>query len=163
MNRLLDQFGYRIVRTTRGTEPPDYEENFVQLKNNPGGFEIVREPRFLDARHHPEGYVDHECAFASRHINRIQPKRLLDLGSYRHFIIGLLAHCQVTAVDVRSRKPASNNEVVSTSDVKKLDSHDNVFDVVVSLCVLEHFGLTRYGDEFDREADRKVMNEMIRV
>ncbi len=31
------------------------------------------------------------------------------------------------------------------------------------MCALEHFGLGRYGDAFDIEADRKAINEMIRV
>jgi ubiquinone/menaquinone biosynthesis C-methylase UbiE len=34
---------------------------------------------------------------------------------------------------------------------------------VVSLCALEHFGLGRYGDEFDMNADKKALSEMIRV
>jgi SAM-dependent methyltransferase len=87
----------------------------------------------------------------------------LDVGSYRHFILGLLAYFQITTIDVRERKPIFPRERVITCDAKKLDLPDDSFDLVLSLCALEHFGLGRYGDEFDLHADQKAFAEMIRV
>jgi SAM-dependent methyltransferase len=116
-----------------------------------------------DTGEHPNSYIDHECMFASRHLSRIKPNSILDVGSYRHFILGLLAHYSVTTIDVRPRPATSINETVITCDARALDLSNNVFDSVVSLCTLEHFGLGRYGDEFDIEGDKKALSEMIRV
>lgn len=55
------------------------------------------------------------------------------------------------------------NEHVVTGDAKQLELPDASFDAVVSLCALEHFGLGRYGDEFDEQGDIKAISEMRRV
>ncbi len=140
----------------------NYERNLAELKKDPCGFDVFREPRY-DVGVHPEGVIDYECGFAAIIISKFNPKNILDIGSKRHFLLGLLAHFQVTTIDVRSRRPISDNEVVIVYDAKNLNLPDNSFDVVVSLSALEHFGLGRYGDEFDLDADKKAFKEMIRV
>ena len=139
-----------------------YNHNLRELRRNSRGFSISEEIRY-DVGTHPENFTDYECAVATYHINRLNPKNILDIGSYRHFILGLLAHFKVTTIDIRDRKTISNNEVVVTGDAKNLDLPDNSFDAVMSLCTLEHLGLGRYGDEFDVDADKKAFQEMIRV
>ena len=139
-----------------------YNGDLARLKRNPGGFHIFREPLY-EKGVHPENFTDYECGFAAYHIRRAKPKKILDVGSYRHFILGLLAHFRITTIDVRERKPISPRERVITCDAKKLNFADDSFDLVLSLCALEHFGLGRYGDEFDFHADHKAFAEMIRV
>jgi SAM-dependent methyltransferase len=140
----------------------EYRRDLAKLKKNPGGFRIFREP-FYEKGFHPENFIDYECAFAAFHIRQVNPKKILDIGSYRHFILGLLAHFPITTIDVRNRKPISPNEAVITDDAKKLNLAEHSFDLVLSLCALEHFGLGRYGDEFDLSADQKAFAEMVRV
>jgi len=164
INKLLRPSGLQIIRLER---PPkefmtNYNKYLARLRKNPGGFKIFKE-FYYDAGVHPAGHIDYECAFAAYHIARLNPRNILDIGSYRHFILGILSHFQVTTVDVRDREPISSNEVVVTCDAKKLSLPDNEFDVVMSLCALAHFGLGRYGDEFDLDADKKAFEEMIRV
>lgn len=132
------------------------------MKGDPRGFELFQEPLF-ESGDHPQNFVDHQCAFAAFHIRRAKPEKILDIGSYRHFILGLLAHYSVTNIDVRPRNPSAENEAVLTCDAKRLTLPDHSFDLVVSLCALEHFGLGRYGDEFDPGADQKAFAEMVRV
>jgi len=139
-----------------------YNRNLARMKKGSGPFVIFREPLF-ERGVHPENFIDYECSFAAHRIRQAKPQKILDVGSYRHFILGLLANFPVTTIDLRRRKPISENEVVLTCDAKKLDLPDHSFDLVVSLCALEHFGLGRYGDEFDLEADKKAFGEMIRV
>lgn len=165
INKLLISYGLQIS-IKRNKIPKefmaDYNKQLTQLRRNPRGFNIFRKLCY-ETGVHPTTYVDHECAFASYHISRLNPKNVLDIGSYRHFILGMLSHFKVTTVDVRGRAPISNNEVIVTCDAKKLNLPDNEFDVVISLCALEHFGLGRYGDKFDFNADKKAFEEMIRV
>lgn len=165
INKVLSVFDLNLVRTT-GKAPKgfvlEYNRCLNALKENCRGFKIFRGYRY-DAGAHPANYIDHECAFAVAHLKRLKPKKILDIGSYRHFIIGLLAYYEVTTLDVREREPVNDNEIVIVTDAKDINLPDNSFDVVLSLCSLEHFGLGRYGDEFDLDADRKAFSEMVRV
>jgi SAM-dependent methyltransferase len=140
----------------------NYERNLAELQKDPRGFSIFRALAY-EVGVHPEDFKDAECGFATYHISRFNPRSILDIGSYRYFVLGMLAHYQVTTVDIRSRKPISGNEVIITCDAKNLGLPDSFFDVVISLCALEHFGLGRYGDEFAVDADKKAFKEMIRV
>lgn len=140
----------------------EYKKNLAHLKKDPGGFHIFEEPAD-EAGSHPENFVDYECAFAAAQIRQFHPRNILDVGSYRHFILGLLANFPITTIDVRSRQPICANETILTGDAKKINLPDHAVDVVLSLCALEHFGLGRYGDEFDVDADQKAFAEMIRV
>ncbi len=167
INNLLSYFGMRLSRNQGLIIFPRefkarYERNMAELRCDTRWRHVFRDLHY-DIGDHPDGYIDAECAFAARHISARKPQTILDVGSYRHFILGLLAHYQVTTVDVRKRRPVAGNEVVVTCDAKNLKLPGDSFDVVVSLSVLEHLGLGRYGDEFDPEADGKAFQEMIRV
>src|SRR4030042_4212982 len=122
----------------------NYRHNLAELRSKPGLFSIFEEMRY-DVGTHPENFVDYECAFAAYHISRLNPQDILDIGSYRHFILGLLSHFKVATIDVRDRKPFSDNEVIVTCDATNLRLPADSFDVVMSLSTLEHLGLGRYG------------------
>ncbi|MBI5189199.1 MAG: DUF268 domain-containing protein [Nitrospirae bacterium] len=165
INRLLSRLGIRVTRS----QPPiprefmeGYRRALDELKRSPGGFD-VHEEMWYETGEHPARYTDFEAAFAASHISRLDPASILDIGSYRLFILGLLANYRVTTLDVRRREPATPSETVVTGDAKDSGLPDGSFDAVVSLCALEHFGLGRYGDEFDPVADRKALAEMVRL
>jgi len=168
INKFLSWFGLQLQPSGRAPRVPEdfmanYNANLASLmENNSRRFDVFSE-LYYEAGVHPTNYIDFECGFAAYHMNRLNPNKTLDIGSYRHFILGMLSHFQVTTVDVRNRAPISRNEVIVTCDAKKLTLPANEFDVVVSLCALEHFGLGRYGDEYDLDADKKAFEEIIRV
>ncbi len=167
VNKVLYRFGVMLQWTRDSVLIPRefharYRRHLAELRRAPRGFDVYTEERY-DVGTHPHSFIDEECAFASRQILRVKPARILDVGSYRHFILGLLAHHPVTTIDVRPRSAVSSNEQVVTCDAKKLTLPDGAFPLVVSLCTLEHFGLGRYGDEFDLDADRRAFDEMKRV
>jgi SAM-dependent methyltransferase len=167
VNEILYHFGIRLSRMRGVIRPPSefmasYRRGLANLNDDPRGCRIFKDLQF-DTGAHPESYVDHECTFAARQISALRPQSILDIGSYRQFVLGLLSHFEVTTVDVRSRQPISPRETVVTCDAKNLSLQDNSFDAVVSLCTLEHFGLGRYGDEFDPDGDKKAIREMVRV
>ena len=167
VNKLLSFVGLKLDRTKAIISIPvefrkQYRLHLNELRKDNRGFRVFKEFRY-DAGDHPASYIDFECMFAARHIARKDPASILDIGSYRHFILGLLAHYRVTTIDVRERERTLTNETVLTCDGKRLDIPTDSFDAVVSLCSLEHFGLGRYGDEFDLDADKKAFNEMTRV
>lgn len=175
VNKVLYKVGMMLQKTRSSVFiPRDFHETYkaslaeVRRRAGERGFEVYTEERY-EAGSHPDSFIDYECAFASAIIARLARRahdgapRILDIGSYRHFILGLLAGHRVTTIDVRDRTPISENETVVTCDAKKLTLESGSFDIVVSLCGLEHFGLGRYGDDFDLDADRAALAEMIRV
>jgi SAM-dependent methyltransferase len=124
-----------------------YEENYLSLTQSPpDGFEVFKSALYKDDGEHLHAWEDAECEYAAM----------------MQFICGLLACYKITSLDVRHRKPVINEEVL-TVDAKNTGIKANKYDAVLSLCSLEHFGLGRYGDEFDMEADTKGFAEMRRV
>jgi SAM-dependent methyltransferase len=166
LNRALGLLGVRLARVGGAGVPSwfraRYAEQLRALQRSPGAFTVLREMRF-DGGAHPESFIDFECGFAASWLARASPASLLDVGSYRHFVLGLLASYRVTTLDVRARAALVGNETVMTCDVKQLELPSESFDAIVCLSALEHFGLGRYGDEFDMEADSKAAREMVRV
>ncbi|MBU1863855.1 MAG: class I SAM-dependent methyltransferase [Candidatus Omnitrophica bacterium] len=165
INTFLSLLGVRLSRIGKEVSPAfkrEYEQNYQKLKQNESRFQVFKE-FYYDSGEHPMSHIDFECAFASRHLKRSNPSMILDVGSYRAFILGLLANYSITTIDIRERLPVVENEIIINCDAKSLQLPDASVDAVVSLCALEHFGLGRYGDTFDFEGDRKAFKEMIRV
>lgn len=137
------------------------------LLNPPAGFKVFATPATAMKETGPESlsYGKCECIFTSNMINRFRPDTMLNIGSYRIFLIGLAASCKIVSIDIRPtlEKIKLDNETLIIGDAKKLEIESDSFDMVISLCSIEHFGLGRYGDEFDLDADKKAMNEMKRV
>lgn len=166
VNIILSLIGLRLSRTRRSLSDPkfkyQYDRQLNELRKNNRGFKVFKE-FYYEVGSHPQSYIDYECEFAARNLAKRNPTTVLDIGSYRHFVIGLLASYKVTTLDIRKRESSLDNENILTSDAKQLDIPSDSFDAIVSLCALEHFGLGRYGDEFDLDADKKAFNEMVRV
>jgi SAM-dependent methyltransferase len=164
VNAILGRVGIQINRKRRLPRKfvEQYRVALDEFRNDSRDFKIMEEI-YYDVGSHPQNYVDYECEFAAGHLSRLRPDRVLDIGSYRTFVIGLLASLSVTTIDVRSRTSLAANEKLLICDAKRLDLPDACFDVVTSLCAIEHFGLGRYGDEYDPVADRKAFAQMARV
>jgi SAM-dependent methyltransferase len=142
-----------------------YEKNLSDLQNlsaNNRGFRVYREYRF-EVGDHPLTLKDLECEFFAYHLYRAKPSNILDIGSYRDFILGLLAYYDVTTIDIRKRIQCLKNETVFTTDAKALPCQSDSFDAVLSMETLSHIGLGRYGDSLDLDADLKAFQEMRRV
>lgn len=105
INLMLRSVGLHISRTQRpyANVPTEflhlYKTNLAKLRVS-SGYDIF-EYLYYEAGEHPEHHRDYECAFAARHLKQRKPSNILDIGSYRHFILGMLAHYDVTTIDVR--------------------------------------------------------------
>lgn len=164
INKLLKPLGVYIGRADRvpAAFRKQYTVDYERMRQNKRGFQVFRE-MYYETGAHPEVWGSYECRFVASHAAQLHPSNILDIGSYRLFILGLLGAYDVTTIDVRSREAATPNEKVVVSDAKQLALADASFDMVTALCAIEHFGLGRYGDEFDEDGDIKAVREFIRV
>lgn len=172
INRALSLFGFSLNRLSHFTKPIDEREQLFRnnfntyyeaVKNSNRGFRTFRS-YIYEGGEHPKRIESIVSEFTAVHISNINPKpeKILDVGSYRGFLAGLMCHYDVTTIDIRRREPVCEHETVVTCDAKQLSLPDNSFDVVMSQLAIAHFGLCRYGDEFDIGADIKAVKEMIR-
>ena len=99
-----------------------------------------------DSGHHPLERADFQCAFTAEQIQRFQPEKIMDIGSHRHFVLGLLAFHDITTLDIRPRPRFLSNENVINCNINKYSFNPGKFDMVFSLFALQHIGLSRYGD-----------------
>ncbi|MCB2106645.1 MAG: DUF268 domain-containing protein [Rhodobacteraceae bacterium] len=145
--------------------PAERRHQFDAMRKAVGPDVYVFEDFFDQPNQHPEDYRNCETSFAasmlSKHVDK--EAKILDVGSNRLFIAGLAASWNVTSLDVRARSMRSENEVLMLGDSKAIAAPDCSFDAALSLNAIEHFGLGRYGDEFDPEADIKSFREWRRV
>lgn len=171
LNRVLSLFGLQLSRINVNIRQIDdnerafkqrYEDYYKLVEGNKRGFKAIRTYRY-EAGRHPVKTQHLEFEFAAYCLRKINPLNILDIGSDRYFILGLLAHYNLTTLDIRERKSMLDNENIVTGNAKALQFSDNAFDAVVSLEAFTHFGLCRYGDDFDLDADIKAFKEMIRV
>lgn len=167
IDKILGYWGYSVSYTPSATPTP-FPESFLQQlatvehEAPAKGFAVVTAYRD-DSQPHPVKYIDYECSFATEQIRKYQPQTILDVGSYRHWLIGLMSHWHVTTLDVRERQSPLAYESVITADVLDMQLPPASFDMVISLSTIEHFGLGRYGDKFDLEADSKAIKKMLYV
>lgn len=138
-----------------------FDENLGRLMGSPpAGFEVFSSGMYRDDGPHPVTAPALESGFAAACIHRVGAREILDVGSYRLFVIGLCASpfLEVTVLELRDigQEPCGSEKRIM-GDVKDVDLGVERFDAVVSLCALEHFGLGRYGEEFDLFADTKAI------
>lgn len=159
---------YRWFRDTRGN--PEWWAKRRRLRRHVHrlralGHTVYEEFRLLDDQaSHPMSFQDYEAFYASRWIYALRPRRVVDVGSYKQFVAGVAAGYEVLSIDVR--RPGWNfadNVEARPGDIRRLPLADDSVELLTCLCVLEHVGLGRYGDEFDLEGDRRALAELHRV
>ena len=139
----------------------------------PEGWTVMRSDMYRDAGvetiHHTEFETLYTAKMLTDHLPRPRGGRrssILDIGSYKQFVVGLTAAFDVTIVDVRPSyhgfKFGEGHKMICC-DAKKMPLNSNSQECIISLCTIEHCGLGRYGDEFDLDGDIKVFDEMKRV
>jgi SAM-dependent methyltransferase len=167
-NKLLSLFNLKVSPAGQdrhfvpGKARKRYWMEFYSIKRSTG--EFVFKSYKDDSGPHPIPYQDFECSFAARYIAPLpSDAAVLDVGSYRQFILGAQTLRKIVTLDIRDREPATGNESVVTGEATMIGFPAGHFDCVVSLSSIEHFGLGRYGDAFDPMADVKAVNEMCRV
>jgi len=135
------------------------------LAKPPSGWDVFNSGMYREDGGHETHHTVWECVFAAKALAMIRPspKVILDVGSYRQFVLGLLANpgWRVHTLDVREMpEPPLANEERLVGDVTDF-TFGRRYDAIVSLCTIEHLGLGRYGDPFDLGADRRAVRNLV--
>jgi SAM-dependent methyltransferase len=112
-----------------------------------------------DARNY---YYYQDC-WAARKIFELKPASVLDVGCTVLFTGIISQFTPTVSVDVRpvqSQLPGLTNV---KGDISNLELPTASQECVVSLCVIEHIGLGRYGDKIDPLGAKKAAKELSRV
>ncbi|MFP3153788.1 DUF268 domain-containing protein [Lachnospiraceae bacterium ZAX-1] len=126
--------------------------------------------------------VDDWCSFAGTHMNdtyfvqdlwgarkvfKANPKEHYDIGSR---VDGFIAHIlsfnmKTTLIDVRPLETYGTENITFMQEdaTLLLGIVDRSIESLSALCSLEHFGLGRYGDPVDPQADLKAFKSVQRV
>lgn len=91
-------------------------------------------------------------------LQNLFPQSALVVGSMTPWIESIF-DCRVTTTDIRPIQVDVKCEYIEY--VPAAEAYAKKYDVVVSYSSVEHFGLGRYGDPVDHDADKKWMR-MIR-
>lgn len=105
----------------------------------------------------------YQDTWAAGKILAARPKVHVDLGSTA-LLVGILARwTRVISVDVRPLSVVLDGLVTCAGTGVALPFRDRSIRSLSSLCVLEHIGLGRYGDQIDPQGTEKAAAELQRV
>jgi len=102
-------------------------------------------------------------SWAAKHIFNLKPAHHYDVGSSAQTMGILSQFTPVTMVDIRPVELELENFFFKKGSILDLPFEDNTLETLSSLCVIEHIGLGRYGDELDPFGSEKAIKELKRV
>jgi SAM-dependent methyltransferase len=102
-------------------------------------------------------------AWAAGKIFRIRPRHHYDVGSSVKTLGIISQFVPTTMVDIRPVKLRLDNFHFLAGSILALPFEDVSIESLSSLCVVEHIGLGRYGDDLDPWGSEKAIAELKRV
>jgi hypothetical protein len=105
----------------------------------------------------------YQDTWAAGKILSARPPIHVDLGSTALLVGILAAWTRVISVDVRPLPVSLDGLVACAGTGVALPFRDRSIRSLSSLCVIEHIGLGRYGDEIDSQGTEKAAAELQRV
>lgn len=101
--------------------------------------------------------------WAAKKIFEIKPKKHVDIGSNAKTVGIISQFVPTTMVDIRPLPLKLQNLNFIKGSILKLPFEDDSIECISSLCVIEHIGLGRYGDDLDPFGSEKSIEELKRV
>ena len=105
----------------------------------------------------------YQDAWAFERILLEKPINHIDVGSNNKFVAFLSKITNLSMVDLRPLSLAMSSIKFIKGDILNLPFENESIDSLSSLCVIEHIGLGRYGDDLDPNGSEKAFKEITRV
>jgi len=102
-------------------------------------------------------------SWAAKHLFNLKPNHHYDIGSSAKTIGILSQFVPITMIDIRPIELELPNLFFKKGSILELPFKDNSIETLSSLCVVEHIGLGRYGDQIDPYGSEKAIKELKRV
>jgi len=107
------------------------------------------------------GFYQH--AWAAKMIFNIKPGKVVDVGSSA-LLIGIISqYVETESIDIRPIPAAIPNLTCRRGSILNLPYLDGSVECLMSLSVIEHIGLGRYGDQLDPNGIHAAVVEIQRV
>lgn len=108
-------------------------------------------------------YYFYQDTWAAKKIFDIRPAAVVDVGSTA-LLVGILSQfIHAISIDVRPLPVKLQGLDCKQGSITELPFRDESVELLTSMCVIEHIGLARYGDELDPMGSIKAFNEATRV
>ena len=105
----------------------------------------------------------YQDTWAARKIFELKPKHHVDVGSSVKTMGILSQFVPITMVDIRPIQLKLKGLNFIKGSILNLPFKDRSLESISSLCVVEHIGLGRYGDDIDVYGSEKAIKELKRV
>ena len=140
-------------------------KNFSKIEENKRLKHIEWYPCLFDNLSHTpiEPTYFFQDSWAAKHIFKLNPKHHYDVGSSASTIGILSQFTPITMIDIRPIELELENLFFIKGSILELPIEDNMLETISSLCVVEHIGLGRYGDQLNQFGSEKAINELKRV
>ena len=140
-------------------------KKFNKLKNNQSSSAIELYPCLFDnITFTPiEPIYFFQDTWAAKKIFELNPTHHYDIGSSAKTIGILSQFVPITMIDIRPLEVELENLHFRKGSILELPFEDNSIESLSSLCVVEHIGLGRYGDEINPLGSEKAIRELKRV
>ena len=108
-------------------------------------------------------YYFYQDTWAAKKVLNIRPSRIVDVGSTA-LLVGIFAQIAPTkSIDVRPLPVSLPGLTCEQGTITDLPFGNNSVELLSSMCVIEHVGLGRYGDEIDTQGSLRAFKEVSRV
>jgi len=96
---------------------------------------------------------------------RLERGRILDVGSGPSLVPIQLSGLgyETYAIDINHYPYRHPNLRFVKGNIVQTNFRDEFFDVVLMISTIEHVGMSRYGDDIDKEGDKKAVAEVKRI
>lgn len=101
--------------------------------------------------------------WCAKKIFQNKPEKHFDIGSDVKFVGLISQFTMTTMIDIRPISITQEGLYFLEGNILDLPFNDNEINSLSSLCVIEHIGLGRYGDEIDSYGSEKAIKELKRV
>jgi len=102
-------------------------------------------------------------AWCAKKIFENKPKHHVDVGSETGFVGIISQFVPTTMVDIRPVNLSMPGFSFRDGNITSLPYKDNELPSISSICVIEHIGLGRFGDNLDQFGSEKAIKELKRV
>lgn len=122
-------------------------------------------PRLFDNTKgtHVDPVYFYQNTWCAKKIFERKPIHHYDVGSSADFVGTISEFTPTTMVDIRPLDVKLSSLSFITGSILNLPFEENTISSLSSICVLEHIGLGRYGDNLDQFGSEKAIQELIRV